>query len=289
MSTLDGSIGQDGLPEGPLPPDNRDILVAVAAHELREPLQAALSFLNVVLQGKVGELNETQTDFLSTADHAMRRLKRRVEDLHLILAGERGFTMQMEAVDVVQHLKECCLEMQEIAASFQIRIQTDIEAPNAAWIDIDPARLDQILLNLIENAVQYSAVDSVVRVFLRESSSGAWCVVVNNVVDRPPSEDPKSWFTAFSRGSNAKSVERRGQGLGLTAVEYLVRSQGGHIMARSIGNHIWFGVIFAHRIEREATELSDEDPSMTSETLKNPRIWSTGPVCTETYPSHVSS
>src|SRR5690606_10796657 len=94
------------------------------------------------------------------------------------------------------------------------------------------------------NAIQYATTGSSVVVFLTQSDAGAWCLAIENSVDDAPEQDPEAWFVAFDRGFTPQSAERNGCGLGLTAVEYLVRAQGGHVLARTDGRHVYFGVIF---------------------------------------------
>lgn len=224
---------------------DREYLTAIAAHELREPTQAILSFLNVVLQERAGPLTDIQRDFLSTAELATRRLKRRIDDLQLLLSGEHEFSLNPEPTDLVKQVSECCHELTEIANGYGVTVEMSVYAADTAWILADPVRLDQILLNLIENAIQYASAGSTVFVNVCPDTVGAWCVTVQNVVDEATDDDPNNWFIPFNRGDTDKVAARKGFGLGLTAVEYLVRAQGGQVMARSCGNQVYFGVAFA--------------------------------------------
>lgn len=223
---------------------DHDFLAAIAAHELREPVQAIMSFISVVLQGVAGPLTDVQFDFLSTAGVATRRLKRRIDDLQLVLAGEVGLKLNLQPVDLARHVTSCVQELSEIARSYNVTIETQFQCTSGAGIIADPDRVDQIILNLVENAIQYASTDSTVTVGLNQSEGGAWCLTVQNNVDEVPEAEPDAWFTPFDRGFSVQSAQQSGTGLGLTAVEYLVRAQGGQVMAQTRGNRVYFGVIF---------------------------------------------
>ena len=226
------------------PPVDPDFLAAMAAHELREPVQAIMSFLSVVLRGVAGPLTDVQLDFLSSASVATHRLKRRIDDLQFVLAGEGGLKLHLQPVDLAEHVIACVHELSEIACAYDVTIRTRLQASSGATIIADPDRLDQVILNLVENAVQYASTGSEIIVGLNQSESGAWCLTVQNSVDDVPETDPNAWFVAFDRGFGVKSTQRSGLGLGLTAVEYLVRALGGQVMAQTRGNQVYFGVIF---------------------------------------------
>lgn len=218
---------------------NRRLLAALAGHELREPLQAIQSFLSVVLDGRTGPLTDQQLDFLSTANQAAKRLSQRIADVQLALTYEDNpFQMDREPVNLRDSAQRCCQELTLLARCHDVTLQLDL----SGWEDErlicgDPDRVDQVLLNLIENGIRYARPASIVQVAVRESDSGGCAVVVRNEVETPPKEDPNIWFEPFERGANNANKELCGFGLGLTVVAYLMEAHRGSVSAH-VNDHV---------------------------------------------------
>lgn len=223
---------------------DQKLAAEIAAHELREPSQAILSFLCVLLEERAGPLTSIQRDFLATAEQAARRLRRRIEDLQLVMAGCATLSINARETDLRTRVEECCHELELIASSYnvQLRIEDRHTGPQPlTWAD--PDRVDQILLNLIENAIQYSACGSEVIVTIDNCGPDAWCIRVENTVSQPLREDPCRWFMPHIRGSNGHELRPEGQGLGLVAAGMLVRAHNGSIVARAEGNTVTIDVV----------------------------------------------
>ena len=97
-------------------------------------------------------------------------------------------------------------------------------------VQADPARLRQVLLDLIENADKYSAPDRPIRLALRSADGMACIDVIDQGIGIPPDELDRV-FERFQRGSNAP--EKTGSGLGLSVVRLLVEGMGGSIEVSS--------------------------------------------------------
>jgi signal transduction histidine kinase len=130
----------------------------------------------------------------------------------------------------------CLRELSSIAEGYgvSLAVETRGRGPWIAWCD--PERIDQVLLNLIENAIRYSSHGSVVRVRLRAMTAGVQ-VTVHNQIDAAPYEDTRRWFAPFTRGSQA-ATQPAGLGLGLAVAEHLVQRHGGHISANMRRRHV---------------------------------------------------
>ena len=211
--------------------------ISMAAHELREPMQAIQGFLSVLLRERVGPLTPVQSDFLESAFLAGRRLERLVNDLQVMVIGERGFTIEDEHIDLLDHVTACVRELGPVAEGYGITV--DVEAcGDGPWtISGDPTRIDQIVLNIVENAIRYAAENSIVRVRMRRTTDGIRCAICN-VTDTPPSEDPRSWFASFVRGRQTTRNRRPGLGLGLAVVQHLVELHQGRIEAAVRGRQV---------------------------------------------------
>ena len=103
-------------------------------------------------------------------------------------------------------------------------------ASRDALVLADPARLRQVLLNLIENADKYSPAETPIQLVLRATSDGSAIDVIDQGIGIPEAELDKV-FERFQRGSNAP--EKTGSGLGLSVVKLLVEGMGGSIEVHS--------------------------------------------------------
>jgi signal transduction histidine kinase len=225
-------------PSMALPERERAVFASMAAHELREPIHAIQSFLSVILRERIGPINAVQRDFLTSAYLAGRRLERLIDDVQVMISRERGFEVRPEPCDLLTHVNAACRELAPIAEGYHVELAV---VPHGSDWDVpaDPVRLDQVVLNLVENAVRYAAAGSTVRVRLRCSPSRVLCII-ENTVDEPPQEDPAEWFQPFQRGRR-DGPERPGLGLGLAVVAYLIDAHGGVMLTRARGTVVSIG------------------------------------------------
>lgn len=228
----------------------RDLIASTAIHELREPVQAIMSFLGVLLDGRAGQVSDLQRDFLATADQATRRLNRRIDDLHLVLTESHDVSIRPEQVDLLNHVAVCCNELSLIAASYGVQI--DVRTHRLLhWPKImaDPERLDQIILNIVENAIQYSVRGSTVRVTVSPASPSSWRVTVENTAADDIKEDPATWFEPQRRGHCGTTTRKSGLGIGLAAAAKLTRAQAGEITAKVRRRAVAISVVFPAQVD----------------------------------------
>lgn len=235
---------------------DRDVLSSIITHELRGPIQSVQAFLGVVLGGQAGELTAVQKDFLASALFASKRLERLVNDVHVLLAREAGFSVTFRPVDLLALLHNCVRELSLIAAGHDVHISTEA-ADDESWIVwADPGRVEQIALNLLENAIHYCDPGTNVVVRLRRSQERVVCTV-ENWATQTPSDATASWFTPFVRGADAIAVRPDGWGLGLVVAKQLAQAHGGNIFVRVAGHK----VVVGFRLPKPPTEQDDTEPA----------------------------
>jgi signal transduction histidine kinase len=224
--------------------DERELFGALAAHELRTPAHAILSYLSVILRERAGPLTPVQRDFLDNAYRAGRRLERLIEDVQVMIAGERGFSIKREPVDLRERVTAGCRELAQLADELGVGLAVDSGRGGDDWrLIADPLRLDQIIVNLVENALRYAEPGSSARVRLRCSPARVLCVITNTA-EQTPDDDPASWFMPFQRGSTAATSHgERGRGLGLAVVDQLVTAHNGRICTRVRGREVTIAVL----------------------------------------------
>lgn len=205
-------------------------LLSMASHDLRTPLTSIQGYLEMVLNGSLGEVPDDQREFLEIAHRNTTQLAQLVRDLLDLARIEAGrFPLQRQAVDVETAL-EAVLEILEPRAVIK-RLQIEAAvAPGCPRLDADPERLHQILLNVVDNAIKFTDRGSVRIMAAPEGEQ-----VAISVIDTGSGIDPAALphiFEVFRQGSDsARRVG--GSGLGLAIVQQLVTLHGGTISVES--------------------------------------------------------
>ncbi|MDJ0663624.1 MAG: HAMP domain-containing sensor histidine kinase [Acidimicrobiia bacterium] len=207
----------------------RDFLMSVG-HDLRTPLTTLRGYAEALDAGeiddgdlqRVGEVMRRQTD----------RLSRLIEDLTLLSRLEaREFTLRPELVDIAAHVGGLVDVQRARAAEIHVDLLSEVAA--LGEIEIDPDRVDQILGNLIDNALRYTPEGGTVVVEL----TGDDREIVLSVSDTGPGIDPEDLGRVFERlyvAQRYRPVRPEGSGLGLTIVKELVEAMGGSVSVSSI-------------------------------------------------------
>ena len=210
----------------------KDDFVASVSHELRTPLTSIRGYLELVLDGEVGELTEEQSRYLLVVDRNVDRLLRVVGDLLFAAQVDAGtIALDCCTTDLDQLLREAVEAARPLAAEHEVELELDAEG--GADLIGDRARLAQILDNLIANAVKFTPPGGHVEVrTFREAD-----VVVVEVADTGigiSDEDQDRLFQRFFRAEGAILHAIEGTGLGLAIVKAIVDAHGGELSVESI-------------------------------------------------------
>ena len=206
----------------------RDQFLAMLGHELRNPLGA------IVL---AWEPWRTQTPELMTAGlHLIARqagvLTRIVDDLLDVARVTSGkVQLQREAVDTVATIESCLAGLAGRARDKGIVIEAVTEA---AVIEADPVRLEQVVNNLVINAIKYSPAGTTVSL-TTAVRDGRWQLRVRDQGIGIAPEMQERVFDLFTQAETSLARAEGGMGIGLTLVDRLVRLHGGHVRLRSDG------------------------------------------------------
>jgi PAS domain S-box-containing protein len=210
----------------------KDEFLATVSHELRTPLNAILGYARLLKSGMMTE--EKQTRALTTVERNATALAQIVEDIldvSRIISGKVRLNIQpVDLPSVVQHAIETIMPA---ADAKQIRVQTTLD-PRAAPISGDPDRLQQIVFNLVSNAVKFTPKGGLVQVRLGRIDSSVEIVVSDTGIGIKPEFLPHL-FERFRQGDGGLGRENSGLGLGLAIVRHLVELHGGTVRAASAG------------------------------------------------------
>jgi two-component system phosphate regulon sensor histidine kinase PhoR len=212
--------------------------VSTVSHELRTPLTSIKGFADTILRAG-DRLDATQQKrYIGIIKDQADRLTRLVEDLLAVSRLEsRKLQLTIRAIDLDQQVQRVVRNLTEKAEHHQIATRIPPGLP-PVWADAD--RLEQILTNLIDNAIKYSPQDTTVTVTARSIARGAeenaQELVEFSVADQGggiPHDQLPEIFNKFSRLDNPLVRQTEGTGLGLYITKSLVLALGGTISVDS--------------------------------------------------------
>jgi len=224
------------------------------SHELRTPLSYLRGYADALAEGLAASPDQVKEVGRILSDEA-RRLGRLVEDLFVLAqAEEGGLSLHLAEVDVGDAARKVLERARPKADEKGIALEARI--PPGAAVVADPDRLEQILLNLLDNAVRYTPPGGTVRLSVEKGSGDqpaagparvpspsrgrvpaepAWLHVAVDDTGPGLEGDPGRVWERFYRGDRSQSRELGGAGLGLAIVRSLVEAQGGRVWAEARG------------------------------------------------------
>lgn len=208
-------------------------LVAVVSHEIRTPLNALLNTMRLLSDG---ELGQTQKSLLSMALQSGEGLAELLNDILDFSQMEAGkLTIRPTMFELRPLLEGCTETFSSQAAGRGMRLQSSVGEGVPPMLNTDPARLRQVLLNLVSNAVKYSNPGDVWLTAETSARPGeALRIAVQDDGPVIPPEARATLFRAFTRLDRPQDAAAGGTGLGLAICHHLVTLMGG-----KIGCEVW--------------------------------------------------
>ncbi len=205
--------------------------ISTVSHELRTPLTSIKGFISTLLTDEEGYYDEpTRREFYGIINSECDRLKRLIEDLLDISRIEQGSAMQMnwKPVDVTALAEKVIAAQRSYAKEHALLLDFP---PDFPLVEADPDKLDQILTNLVNNAIKYSLQGGSVRVSGRVLGDPVHSVALR-VSDEGMGisrEHQHKVFERFYRVDNRDNREVGGTGIGLALVKALAEAHGGKV------------------------------------------------------------
>jgi signal transduction histidine kinase len=203
-------------------------MVADVAHELRTPLSNIQGYLEAI-RDRVIKPDAATIHSLSEETALLSRLVNELQELSLAEAGELKLVYQAE--DITKLVKQAVTPWQPKVTAKEISLSLDLP-DNLPLVNIDWQRINQVLHNLLENAVAYTHKGGTINV--AAITRGDWVEVsVSDTGEGIPAEDLPHIFERFYRVDKSRARATGGSGLGLTIAKRLVEAHGGTITAQS--------------------------------------------------------
>jgi signal transduction histidine kinase len=215
-----------------------------ASHELRTPLASIMGYSEFLEDGLGGEPSARQLEYIQQIQNGAKRLLRLVDDLLDFARLEAGnFNLDRREVDLREIIQEVAASLVPQATTQGASLRLELsEAPLRAPVDL--RRIEQVLLNLVGNALKFTPVGGVVTIAAAHDSEGVRIGVRDTGIGIPEDQLPLL-FQKFFQVDPGSTRSYGGTGLGLSIVKALVEAHGGEIGVESrlgSGSHFWFRV-----------------------------------------------
>lgn len=210
----------------------KDEFLAMLGHELRNPLGAISNALQVMATREITDPHLRHAR--AVVERQIRHQTRLIEDLLDVSRVNSGkITLRREAVDLKEVVGRAVEGLQWAVDEQEHQLSTDL-CEEEAWVEGDPVRLEQVVTNLLHNAIKYTPGEGQVQLSLQFEGQEVILRVRDSGVGISP-EMLGRIFDVFAQAQISIDRSKGGLGLGLTLVRNLVRMHGGNVVATSEG------------------------------------------------------
>jgi len=255
----------------------KDEFLATLSHELRTPLSSILGWTQVLLRAKPGDKRIDVPHAIGVIDRNARAQVQLIDDLldlNRIMTGKLRLDLQQVAMaDIIQ----AAVESVAITASAKgVHLQSLLD-PGPATVNGDSGRLQQVVWNLLNNAIKFTPKGGKVQVLMQRVDSHVEFSVSDTGIGIPESFLPRV-FDRFTQQDGSASRAHGGLGLGLAICKQLVELHGGSIRVESAGEgqgasfFVKLPLSILQTAEERAGEHPTADEARASENLALPRL-----------------
>ncbi|MEN8170392.1 MAG: ATP-binding protein [Pseudomonadota bacterium] len=229
--------------------------LANMSHEIRTPMNGILGFSNILLQENLSPEGRQHAEIIKAASRTLLALIDDVLELSKIEADK--ITIEPEPTELRQLVDELIVLFRHLAEEKGLQLEVDYDEQLPLWIEIDPLRLRQILINLIGNAIKFTPEGSITLRLGEENEQ--LLIALEDTGIGIPEDRLEAIFEQFAQADNTLSRQYSGGGLGLSIVRRLVELMQGTIEVESQLNE---GTCFRFRLPlQQATADSVQEAS----------------------------
>jgi PAS domain S-box-containing protein len=222
----------------------KDQFLANMSHELRTPLNGIIGFAELLVDGKPGDVNPKQKEYLEIILNSGQHLLQLISDvLDLSKVGAGKMELHPERFSLRQAIEEACAVAKPMAEKKFVQIDVYI-VPEIGDVTLDQQKFKQVLYNLVSNAIKFNRDGHTVEIRATMHDARCFKLVVKDAGVGIKSKDVSRLFKEFEQLDSGASRRHEGTGLGLALTRKIVELQGGTIGVESeIGKGSSFTVL----------------------------------------------
>jgi two-component system phosphate regulon sensor histidine kinase PhoR len=207
----------------------RSNFLSMVSHELRTPLNSVHGFLDLIVQGHMGPLNEEQKLYLNFTQKGVQQLLSIVEDILFMTRSDLGqFQVRQEPTPLRALIRQVVSGLQPQLRKAEVVLRQEI-ATGLLPLFIDPQRIIQVLNNLIVNAIKFTPPGGIITVKAQQYDARSVIISVTDTGMGIQPEDQQHVFERFYQSNHQEQSKMGGYGLGLAIVKLIVEQHGGTI------------------------------------------------------------
>lgn len=231
--------------------------LSIASHQLRTPISGIKGYLSMILEGDFGKVEDKPKEILKSIYDNTERLNGLVNDFLDVSRIERGkLTMERTPTDISAMIQSIVANFQPVADAKGLKLDYSPPKSSIPQVDVDPNKLRQVALNLVDNAIKYTSHGSI-HVTLEGLEDRFRVSVKDTGVGLDPDE-AKNLFRPFVRTADSSKSNATGSGLGLYVARKIVQYHGGKVWAESEGKGK--GSTFCMEVPYDQSTLPEPEP-----------------------------
>ncbi len=230
--------------------------LSVVSHELKTPLHSIKGFVDIILMGKTGPVTDIQRDFLGTVQEQTGHLQRMIEDLLEFSRLESGqIRLRPIPLQPAELIGTVVDKLTPLAGQKGLALAAPLPAA-LPEVEADAMRLEQVLTNLVENAIKFTPTGGQVAVRAWAEPAAVQFAVLDSGIG-VPKEERERIFERFYQVDSSARRRYKGTGLGLTICRHIVTQHGGQIWVDEAAGggsefRFWLPLQFAHDTNPDA-------------------------------------
>jgi len=210
----------------------RDDFIANVSHELRTPIAMLQGYSEAIIDD-IAATDEEKKEFAKIIYDETLRIGRLVNELLDLARMEAGhISLYKEETEIKPFIERVTNKFQGLARDKNVHLAYEFASHQFPTIDLDPDRIEQVLTNLIDNAIRHTQQNGMVKVIVDSKDNG----IIVHVQDNGsgiPEEDLPFVFERFYKADKARTRGKSGTGLGLAIAKNIVDAHNGHISVKS--------------------------------------------------------
>lgn len=235
---------------------NKDIFLSNVSHELRTPLTLALTPLESMMQGELGQFKNEENQTLERMHENLHALLRQINDLlDLTRLQEGRMILKYKDDDISQLIESIVSRVKPTAEKKEIAISCTHEGDAITDLFFDHAKMEKVIINLVSNALKFTKRGGRIDVSSR-SEDGKVIIDVSDTGVGIEDDKLDSVFERFVQADGSYSREYGGSGIGLALVKDIVELHGGEV---SVQSQFGKGSTFSVQLPRGSSHIKTED------------------------------